>query len=1031
MPAAQLSLDLPQGIEVTNGQNPWQGNLTQGKLASMQIQIKVDEWPLSEPIQITLSNDISAFWVYWPEEQDLDLPERQRGTPEALNKESTFEGTEPIPSVAVTLQVDPLNPEVGQQTLFVASMVAENNFNDVSAVFELPPMFQLESGSSLEWQGELLQGVGQTVEIVATATQEPNGKARFILNISDFEMISATYTFGAIEPLEPNYRPEGIVDEDSDLESPEFFEDEDFDISGQEPAESSKLPLVDFTVVERADVENQVSFTVFVFANEDITNGRISIQPPASFILVDGSLEWKGNLTANELMPLELTFERQSNEVAALEVQFISDQGSVTPFIHHLNIPAEGELDTGSTAEPQAPNGTFDLSGRFMYDENLTTARGIYWTRVEVYDDDSGLEGGDDFVCQDTTDGNGYWSCSGAASDAFDDTVELYARVRAYNSNNGVVKESDGDEYRFITTNHNMSESGGSYNFGTWWPGVQGGNPQDGAFHIHKFGTYGNNATQFLGGETPPTAGQPGFVTFTWPDTDGDSTSEYSGWNVRIEGPDSTDPDEWDESVIVHEYGHYLMDYFATLGSVNYCNNPGETPPCGHSFNSHENPTTAYIEGYPNYYQSAVKRYYGITNPHMYNETTWSFNIETSWHSTSITWDDAESTIAGILWDLNDSPNDDQNNDNVGDQLNQNHQEIHDVFSNNPGGYGDPLTIHDFYNNFRGRYPYDNELIRVYYEHGVDKDSASPSGSLTINNGSTYATSTSVTLNLSASDPSPGTGVTQMRFLNSGSSWTTWQNYASTKSWTLPSNNGTKIVYVQYRDGSGNTSATYSDSIVLDTQDPVNPSSLWSGSHTSGIWSNDNTVTVSWSGANDNIGVYGYGLFWNQNPTSNPGQTVDTLSSSTTSSPLTTSDSWYFHLITRDNAGNWSNNAVHLGPFYIDTVAPSSSIDSLPASQCQMFRVTWGGNDAHSGIALYDVQYRSGATGSWNTWFNDTSATSAIFGASSPVDVEVGQTYYFRSRAIDVAGNVESYPGGSGNTSTTAIACIYLPTILK
>ncbi len=1028
MPQAQLSLILPQEATFPDGQYFWTGDLNQGENETVQVQIKTNEWPLSEPIQVILSDNISTFWVYWPDEPKVDLPERQRGTPETLNGNSLFESAEPSPSVAVTLQVDPQNPEAGQRTRFVASMISDNDFDQVSALFELPTMFQLESGSSLEWHGDLVQGVEQTVEIFATPTQEPDGEARFVLNTSDFESIFATTTFGLAAPLEPGYRPEGIADE-SDTESPEFYEDADLDISSQETAEPGSLPPVDLTVLESADDNNQVSFTVFIFANEDITNGRITLQPPSSFTLLDGSLEWQGNIKANELAHFELTFERQSNEVDALEIQFDSDQGIVAPFIHELNIPADSESNTESTSETQAPTGTFNLNGRFMYDENLTTARGIYFARVEVYDDDSGLEGGDDFVCQDTTDSNGYWSCSGSASDTFDNTVELYARVRAYNSNNGVVKESDGDEYRFKTANHNMSESGGSYNFGTWWPGTQGGNPQDGAFHIHKFGTYGNNTTQFLGGETPPIAGESHFITFTWPDTDSDSTSEYSGWNVRIEGPGSSDPDEWDESVILHEYGHYLMDHFATLGSVNYCNNPGETPPCGHSFNSHENPTTAYIEGYPNYYQSAVKRYYGLANAHMYIESSWSFNIETSWHSPTTAWDDAESTIAGILWDLNDAPDDDQNSDDVGDELNQNHQEIHDVFSNSPGGYGDPLTIHDFYNSFRGRYAYDNQLIRIYYEHGIDKDSTSPTGSISINSGATYATSTSVTLNLSASDPYPGTGVTQMRFRNSGSSWSSWQDYASTKSWTLPTTNGTRVVYVQYRDGSGNSSSSYSDSIVLDTIAPTNSTILTSSSHMTLVWSNDPTINVIWSSANDNIGVYGYGFLWDQAPFTMPSTIVNTFGTNTTSSALSSGDSYYFHLRTRDNAGNWSSNAVHLGPFYIDTIKPVSTVSNLPASPCQSFQVSWGGTDAHSGIATYDVQYRVGA-GTWTTWLSGTSATSAIFNASSVVNYEVGETLYFRSRAIDAAGNVEAYPGGS-DTSTTPKSCVYLPFVIK
>ncbi len=1032
MQGAELLVDLPEDAQFANGRFSWQGDLLLNEPQTFEIAVQAKNWPLSEPVKITLTNNISTFWTYWPDANQSNM-ELESQPIQSMNSDS-FVGAEPMPSVAVTLAVTPADPEPGQLTQFSAHMLAQSDFTGVQATFELPPAFQVEPGSSLTWEGDLVRGVEQTVELLATPNEVVEGEARFVLNTFDYETITAAHLFGPDQIVEPVYRPEGLFAEADDAE-PEFVPDVIIDEEAPAPdaaARPAPLPLVDFTVVERESDGNQETFTVFVFANADISNGRISIILPPTYGLVDGTLTWQGNLAANERMALEIVLERQSQDPTQLEIQFASDQGEVAPFIHQLVLP-----DESSATEPDGanePTGTFNLSGRFLYDENLnpgTAARGMYYIRVEVYEDDSGFEGGDDFVCNDTTDGNGYWSCTGSASDVFDDTVELYARARAYNSNYGSVREPDGDEYRFVTTNHNMSESGGSYNFGSWWPGNQGGNPQDGAFHILKMGTYANTTTRNLGGEIPPISGQAHFVTFRWPDTDSDNSSEYSNWMVRIEGPGSTDPDEWDESVIMHEYGHYLMDHFAVLGSVSYCNDPGEVPPnCGHSFNSHEDAQTAYIEGYADYYQSAVKRYYGMANAHLYEETTWNVNLETSWHAPTITWDDAESTIAGILWDLNDAPNDDQDGDNVGDELNENHQEIHDTFSDNPGGYGTPITIHGFYNSFRSRYAWDNELIRIYYEHGIDKDSVSPSGSMNINSNATYATSTAVTLNLSASDPYPGTGVTQVRMQNSGGSWSSWQSYAVTKNWTLSSANGTKTVYVQFRDGSGNVSSTVSDSIILDTIDPSNPASLWSSSHTPSVWSNDPTVTVYWAGATDNVsGVYGYGLYWDTLPTSPPAQIVDTTGTTDTSSALSTGNSWYFHLITRDNAGNWTNSPVHLGPFYIDTIDPVSAVDALPRSQCLPFPVSWGGSDAHSGVATYDVQYREGSGGSWQTWLSATNQTSAMFGP--PLAITGGETYYFRVRARDVAGNVESYPRGDGDASTMILHCVYLPFVTK
>ena len=93
-------------------------------------------------------------------------------------------------------------------------------------------------------------------------------------------------------------------------------------------------------------------------------------------------------------------------------------------------------------------------------------------------------------------------------------------------------------------------------------------------------------------------------------------------------------------------------------------------------------------------------------------------------------------------------------------------------------------------------------------------DTVVPTGTISINGGASSTRSRSVTLNLSASDPSPASGVADMRFRNGGTTtWSSWEAYSTSKSWTLTSGAGTKTVYVQYRDRAGNISATASDTI--------------------------------------------------------------------------------------------------------------------------------------------------------------------------------------------------------------------------
>ena len=86
-----------------------------------------------------------------------------------------------------------------------------------------------------------------------------------------------------------------------------------------------------------------------------------------------------------------------------------------------------------------------------------------------------------------------------------------------------------------------------------------------------------------------------------------------------------------------------------------------------------------------------------------------------------------------------------------------------------------------------------------------------PTGSISINGGAQYATSTSVTLTLSASDPA---GVAQMRIQSDSGVWGSWEPYWSSKGYTLTSpGEGTKTISVQYEDEFGNVGDIYSDSI--------------------------------------------------------------------------------------------------------------------------------------------------------------------------------------------------------------------------
>jgi hypothetical protein len=95
-------------------------------------------------------------------------------------------------------------------------------------------------------------------------------------------------------------------------------------------------------------------------------------------------------------------------------------------------------------------------------------------------------------------------------------------------------------------------------------------------------------------------------------------------------------------------------------------------------------------------------------------------------------------------------------------------------------------------------------------------DTTKPTGSILINNGDVSTANQNVTLNLSAVDNLSSEDSISLRFSNNNSTWSAWEAYGALKQWILTSGKGNKTVYVQFRDGAGNVSSTYSDTITLN-----------------------------------------------------------------------------------------------------------------------------------------------------------------------------------------------------------------------
>ena len=143
-------------------------------------------------------------------------------------------------------------------------------------------------------------------------------------------------------------------------------------------------------------------------------------------------------------------------------------------------------------------------------------------------------------------------------------------------------------------------------------------------------------------------------------------------------------------------------------------------------------------------------------------------------------------------------------------------------------------------------------LVSITYSDTIVLDTNPPTGSITIAEGLVYTNSTSVTLTLSADDAT--SGVAQMCFSHDNATWTPWETYSTSKTWTLTTGDGIKTVYVQFIDNAGLVSQSYSGTITLDT----NPPAIVITSPSFGYEIKSSTITVTWTGSDGTSGISYY-----------------------------------------------------------------------------------------------------------------------------------------------------------------------------
>jgi hypothetical protein len=262
-----------------------------------------------------------------------------------------------------------------------------------------------------------------------------------------------------------------------------------------------------------------------------------------------------------------------------------------------------------------------------------------------------------------------------------------------------------------------------------------------------------------------------------------------------------------------------------------------------------------------------------------------------------------------------------------------------------------------------------------------------PFGTVTINGGAAVTNQLAVELALLAVDNS-GT-VAEMRFSNNNNTWSSWELYGTSKSWNLNplGGDGSRTVYVQFRDGAGNVSGSFFSRITYDTTPPVTTFSL-----TPAAFSRFSSGSIGFA-ANETGATFLCSL--------------DGAAESPCTSPFAYDNladgSHTFSVRATDPAGNL-NPTLTSHAWTIDTAAPDTTIDAGPPSL----------TNAPSGSFTFSSP---DSTGTFECSLDGGPYTACASPRAVGPLADGGHT--FAVRAKDPAGNVDLSPASLSWTVDT------------
>jgi subtilisin family serine protease len=142
--------------------------------------------------------------------------------------------------------------------------------------------------------------------------------------------------------------------------------------------------------------------------------------------------------------------------------------------------------------------------------------------------------------------------------------------------------------------------------------------------------------------------------------------------------------------------------------------------------------------------------------------------------------------------------------------------------------------------------------------------------------------------------------------------------------------------------------------LTQDVSPPTDPG--LSTSISPGVWTNANSISISWSGAVDPAGIGGYSFNWSPDASFEPDETKEGDAAFTSFTSVVPDGQHWFHLRAADVHGNFGATK-HIGPFLIDTFPPVRPTLSSPTHRAgvpstnRAIEVNWASSsDSVSGL---------------------------------------------------------------------------------